>query len=271
MASTALILGVTGGFGCEMARALRQHGWQVRAMHRKPKSAARALGDMGFVDWVKGDAMNAGDVREAAEGVSLIVHAVNPPGYRNWQTLVLPMIDNTIAAACAANPGGRTARVVLPGTVYNYDPARTPLVDETTPQQPASRKGAVRVELERRLERAAPEVPQHVLLAVGEGFGGVGRRFGRPTAGATNGDHDLDIAVGDMYLAAQLSPLRHAGIASKEGVSGELRIKTITTRRQIGAHFPTLPSWPHGPARHLEPANFPPGQDTAGPSPGSGG
>ncbi len=38
------------------------------------------------------------------QGVSLIVHAVNPPGYRNWGQLVLPMIDNTIAAAQACFP-----------------------------------------------------------------------------------------------------------------------------------------------------------------------
>ena len=61
--------------------------------------------------------MNAGDVRAAAENVSLIVHAVNPPGYRNWGDLVLPMIDNTIAAANASG-----ATVLLPGTVYNFGP-----------------------------------------------------------------------------------------------------------------------------------------------------
>jgi hypothetical protein len=39
------------------------------------------------------------DVQRAAEGVQVIVHAVNPPGYRNWGGLVLPMTDNSIAAA----------------------------------------------------------------------------------------------------------------------------------------------------------------------------
>jgi nucleoside-diphosphate-sugar epimerase len=29
----------------------------------------------------------------------VIVHAVNPPGYRNWEQLVLPMLQNTINAA----------------------------------------------------------------------------------------------------------------------------------------------------------------------------
>jgi peptide-methionine (R)-S-oxide reductase len=43
----------------------------------------------------------------------LDVHAVNPPGYRGWSRLVLPMLDNTIAAASAVG-----ATIVLPGTVY---------------------------------------------------------------------------------------------------------------------------------------------------------
>ena len=52
--------------------------------------------------WVVDDAMRADDVQRAAEGVQVIVHAVNPPGYRNWGGLVLPMTDNSIAAAKAA-------------------------------------------------------------------------------------------------------------------------------------------------------------------------
>jgi hypothetical protein len=58
---------------------------------------------------------------EAAKGCSVIVHAVNPPGYRNWAQLVLPMLDNTIAAAKAEG-----ATIVLPGTVYNYGPDAFP-------------------------------------------------------------------------------------------------------------------------------------------------
>lgn len=165
---TALVLGASGGVGGAVADALLRHGWQVRAMARDVGKAARE--NPAPLRWLAGDAMNGGDVARAAAGVAVVVHAVNPPGYRNWQTLALPMLDNTIAAARAANPGGRAARVVLPGTVYNYDPALAPLVDETTPQRPASRKGAIRVEMERRLERAAPEVPSLILRA-GDFFG----------------------------------------------------------------------------------------------------
>lgn len=161
---TALVLGATGGIGGAIATALRRRGWQVRGMARDVE-AARRKGPAG-VEWVEGDAMVRGDAVRAAEGVSVIVHAVNPPGYRNWERLVLPMIDNTIAAARAAG----NARIVLPGTIYNFDPATTPVIGVDSVQRPGSRKGRIRVALEAHLEEAAPEVPSLVLRA-GDFFG----------------------------------------------------------------------------------------------------
>ena len=97
-ANTALILGATGGIGGEVARQPRDSGWTIRALKR---SASEAISERDGITWIRGDAMNAEDVRKAAEGCSVIVHAINPPGYRRWSELVLPMIDNTIAAAGA--------------------------------------------------------------------------------------------------------------------------------------------------------------------------
>lgn len=156
----ALVLGATGGVGGAVASALLRHGWTVRGMSRKTTSAS------GQLEWVTGDASNRADVVDAARGVSVIVHAVNPPDYQNWDKLVLPMIDSTIAAARAA--GG--ARIVLPGTIYNFDPATTPVIGPDSPQRPMGVKGNIRVELEKRLEQAAPEIPSLILRA-GDFFG----------------------------------------------------------------------------------------------------
>ena len=79
--------------------------------------------------WHRGDAMSATDVAAAARDATVIVHAVNPPGYRNWGELVLPMLDNTISAARTNG-----ARIVLPGTVYNFGPDAFPDLHETSPQ-----------------------------------------------------------------------------------------------------------------------------------------
>jgi len=162
-AKTALVLGATGGIGGEVARLLVARGWKVRALHRAPERAA-AGGD--GIEWLSGDAMERDDVVGAAQGADLIVHAVNPPGYRNWGTLVLPMIDNTIAAARACG-----ARILLPGTVYNYGPDAFPDVREDSPQHPVTRKGAIRVALEERLRAASADGVRTVIVRAGDFFG----------------------------------------------------------------------------------------------------
>ncbi|UXN76024.1 epimerase (plasmid) [Devosia sp. A8/3-2] len=116
-------------------------------------------------DWLEGDALKRDDVAEASDGVSLIVHAVNPPNYQNWDKVVLPMIDNTIEAAEISG-----ARILLPGTIYNFDPSTAPLISAGSPQRPRSRKGAIRVALEQRLRVAAPQV-QSIVLRAGDFFG----------------------------------------------------------------------------------------------------
>ena len=162
---SALVLGASGGIGGEVMRQLRAAGWQVRAMKRGlPASAARV--DASGVEWVPGDAMSAADVRAAAEGCAVIVHAVNPPGYRDWSTLVLPMVDATIAAACATG-----ATLVLPGTVYNFGPDAFPRLREDDPQRPVTRKGAIRVEMERRLETASARGARVLVVRAGDFFG----------------------------------------------------------------------------------------------------
>jgi nucleoside-diphosphate-sugar epimerase len=170
---TALILGATGGFGSEAALALVRHGWRVRAMSRdvaRATSWAASRGaDWAQVSWIEGDAERAADVVNAADGVQLIVHAVNPPGYRRWRELALPMLANSIDAA---RHGG--ARLVLPGNVYNFNPRLTPLIDERSPQQPVSRKGQVRVEMERMLHHASHVGVRSLVLRAGDFIGGHG-------------------------------------------------------------------------------------------------
>jgi len=161
--NTALVLGATGCIGGEVARQLRDGGWNVRALQR---GAAQALEQRDGMTWVRGDAMNATDIRRAAQGCSVIVHAVNPPGYRRWAELVLPMLDNTIAAARSSG-----ATIVLPGTVYNFGRDALPTLTEESPQHPFTRKGAIRAEMERRLFTASKTGTRVLIVRAGDFFG----------------------------------------------------------------------------------------------------
>jgi nucleoside-diphosphate-sugar epimerase len=162
VAKAALVLGATGGVGGAVARALIERGFSVRALVRNPAK----LTDSSMTA-VRGDARQRGDVLAAAAGVDVIVHAVNPPGYRGWGELVLPMLDNTIAAAEETG-----ARIAFPGTIYNYAPDAGPLLQEDTPQNPVTRKGALRVAMETRLAQAAGRGRAKVLIVrAGDYFG----------------------------------------------------------------------------------------------------
>jgi nucleoside-diphosphate-sugar epimerase len=160
---TALVLGATGGIGGEVARQLRDAGWTVRALQR---GATEAMQQRDGITWLRGDAMQRADVMQAAEGCQVIVHAVNPPGYRGWAEVVLPMVDNTIAAAIA-----QRATIVLPGTVYNFGPDAFPLLREASPQHPQTRKGAIRVQMEARLEAASRQGARVLIVRAGDFFG----------------------------------------------------------------------------------------------------
>jgi nucleoside-diphosphate-sugar epimerase len=161
----ALVLGASGGIGSEVARQMLDAGWQVRALRRggAPASSAHTAGG---IEWLDGDALSPEAVLRAAQGCAVIVHAVNPPGYKRWAQVVLPMIDNTLDAAAAVG-----ATVVLPGTVYNYGPDAFPLLREDSPQQPATRKGAIRVELERRMRAATGRGVRSIVVRSGDFFG----------------------------------------------------------------------------------------------------
>jgi nucleoside-diphosphate-sugar epimerase len=161
----ALVIGATGGIGGAVAERLLAGGWRVRALHRDPERARRTDGRPGL-EWVKGDAMVEADVVAAAEGVSLVVHGANPPGYRNWAGLQLPMLEASIAAARAAD-----ARLVFPGTVYNYGPDAFPTLTEASPQNPVTRKGAIRVRMEARLAEAAQAGLRVLIVRAGDFIG----------------------------------------------------------------------------------------------------
>lgn len=162
----ALVVGVTGGVGGEVAKALIAHGWRVRTLARDPKVAERRASWVGNVEWTAGDAMNEADMVAAAKGTAVIFHGANPPGYRNWRGLAIPMLKNAIAAARASG-----ARLIFPGNVYNFGPDAWPLLSETSPQHPQTRKGAVRVEMEAMLRDAARGGVRSLVVRAGDFFG----------------------------------------------------------------------------------------------------
>lgn len=174
---TALILGISGAIGGAIATALESRGYRIRALSRQtPSRVATAFAG----EWIKGDVLNKDDVVAAAKGASLIVHAVNPPGYTKWREVGLPMLHNTISAAAESG-----ATILFPANVYVFSPECGAVVTETTPMRPKTRKGEVRLEMEQLLaDAASSRGVRTIAVRAGDVFGpGVtGSRFPQAVA-----------------------------------------------------------------------------------------
>jgi nucleoside-diphosphate-sugar epimerase len=76
------------------------------------------------------------------------------------------MLDNTIAAARSSN-----ARILMPGTIYNFGSDAPRVLTENSRQIPSSRKGQVRVEMELKLQKASLEGVRSIVVRAGDFFG----------------------------------------------------------------------------------------------------
>ena len=133
MTQTVLILGGKGKIGAHAAQAFWNAGWQVRMYDRGT------------------------DMAQAAMGADVIVNGLNPPKYHNWAKLIPQITAQVIAAARASG-----ATVIIPGNVYNYEGVGGEW-SENTPQHPQTRKGKIRVQMER--DYAASGVQTIILRA----------------------------------------------------------------------------------------------------------
>lgn len=157
---TALIIGMTGNFGSEMARALKKAGWRVKALMRNPRDLQGIHSD----DIICGDAQIKDDVASAAEGCDLIVYAANPP-YHRWVELAEKMLVPAVQVA-----EEKKIQLLFPGNVYNYSPSTTK-ISEDTPMQPRTDKGEIRVRMEARLRQASERGARVTIIRAGDFFG----------------------------------------------------------------------------------------------------
>ncbi len=163
---TALILGITGGFGGHVAKELARNGWKIRALMRDPSK----LPTLSYsIDADPGDASNIDDVRNAAKGVDLIVYGVNAP-YPKWENTVVPMLDVTATVAEEIK-----LTVLFPGNVYTLNPDDGTKFghgfDESAPVNPPTRKGELRAEMEARLKIAASHGAKVIIIRAGDYIG----------------------------------------------------------------------------------------------------
>lgn len=158
MSETVLILGAKGRFGRAACHAFHGAGWEVKAFARNwPQGAANP----NYIR-IEGDAFDVKAAAQAAQGCDVIVNALNPP-YQNWER-DMPRITHTVISA-AKHSG---AAIMVPGNVYNFGKNMPPVLNEDTPHKAETRKGQLRIDMEKSYARAASEGVQTFILRGGD-------------------------------------------------------------------------------------------------------
>lgn len=136
-----LVLGANGNFGKAAAEAFAAAGHEVLRFTR------------------------GGDMAAAAMGCDVIVNGLNPPMYHDWARLI-PAITAEVSAAARASG----AFLIVPGNVYNFG-VQPGVWGPSTPQVPASRKGAIRVQMERDYRALSAQGVKVAILRAGDFVG----------------------------------------------------------------------------------------------------
>lgn len=171
MANTVLILGSRGRLGAALVAAFSAAGWRVIAQTRaqaKPPEKPYPP----HVQWLPADMSNPAAFSQLG-AVDVVVHALNPT-YTRWAIEAVALLQSAMDLSLQYQ-----ATLMFPGNVYNFGAGMPALLNETTPQQPTSRKGAIRLDMERLLEQAAAvRGLRSVVIRAGDFFGcGTGSWF----------------------------------------------------------------------------------------------
>ncbi len=164
-----LILGANGRLGCAAANAFDAAGWRVLVQVRRDLSSDLPSCATPLRLPLADPAALAG----AAGSASVVVHAVNP-AYTRWDAEALPALRDGLDVAERLG-----AHFMLPGNVYNFGAGMPAHLAEHTLQQPSTRKGQIRVQMEALMaERAAAGHFTASVVRAGDFFGaGTGNWF----------------------------------------------------------------------------------------------
>jgi nucleoside-diphosphate-sugar epimerase len=249
MANTILVLGAAGRLGYAAACAFRDAGWSVKGLVR-PGRAGAVPRNVEPVEAITRDEAIA-----AGRGCAVVLNGLNP-AITQWQKNALSLAHGAIAAA---EENGAT--LLFPGSVWNYGAGMPPVLDESTPMHPTTRKGGMRVEIEQRIHEACDRGMRAIVLRAGDFFGG-GRGSWFDLVIVKDLDRSrltypgpLDVVHAWAYLPDMVTTLvrlaeRRAGLAAFEtfgfpghAVTGEQLIAAIETATNAKFNLRTMSWW----------------------------
>ncbi len=150
-----LVLGASGSMGYAIVNELLNREIQVMAFARSPSKLERLYKDRVNLTIVSADVFHIEKLREAAQDVDIIYHALGIP-YYEWEDKLVPLLRNILSVAKEVN-----AKLVMVDNIYAYGKSHGNLVREDFPKQPHTKKGKIRFRLEQMIKQSGV----HYLIA----------------------------------------------------------------------------------------------------------
>ncbi len=146
---TCLVTGATGSLGSAVVRRLA--GQDLRVLVRDEGAFRERFPDID-VQVYEGDLSEQADIDRAIDDADTVFHCAGLP-YIDWGSL----IGHTIRLIKAAEEEVKVVDIVFPGNVHVYGDVGPGTVTEDQPHDPGTRKGDIRMNIERRLREANAE------------------------------------------------------------------------------------------------------------------
>lgn len=145
----AMVVGASGGMGYALVMELISRGIEVVAFARGKEKLEKLFGEMELVTIHTGDAEVKEQLVLASLGSDVIFHALNIP-YEQWKDKLSTITEQVIFAAEQNN-----ARLAVVDNIYSYGRSDGALLTEDREKHPHTRKGKLRVEMDRMIKEAS--------------------------------------------------------------------------------------------------------------------
>jgi len=144
----ALVLGASGGMGYSIVKELSNRGIAVTAFARTKSKLEKLFDVDSNVTIFSGDIFELDDLLAASAGVDVIFQSANLP-YVEWEEKLALFMTNVLNVAKS-----QSAKFAFVENIYAYGRSPGKRVTETTPKNPHTKKGNIRLQVEKLVEES---------------------------------------------------------------------------------------------------------------------
>lgn len=152
----ALVVGASGGMGYSIVKELSGRGIAVIAFARTKAKLEKLFKSDPNVTIITGDIFRMDDLLAAASEADVIFQAANIP-YSEWEEKLAVFMSNIINVSKR-----QSTKLAIVDNIYAYGRSPGKKVSETTPKNPHTKKGKIRLQVEKMVkESGVPALIAH--------------------------------------------------------------------------------------------------------------